>query len=447
MRSSVTSNLLLVGLLTGLASVYGCDGGGTRAPIFSSGSAGNSAGAAGTSGGAGQGSGAAGVQGAAGAGNGPAGASGEAGAGSGNAGTGAGVAGNGGVAGSGAGTAGTGGGNAGTGGPAGAGAAGMGAAGAGTAGTSGATGPFGDITKVVPTPGCGMAPGQTGMQMIMTSGTKDPDCAAKLNGVKKCGPWMLNRQYYVNLPPNYDNTKAYPLMFEGPGCGGGGANLYNNGALSAFVIRIGMTPPPNSIGHGTNENQGCFDDKEGDDSVDWPFYTAVWDNLAARLCFDKNRVFVGGNSSGAWFSNELGCKFAGDAVHPIRAAMPNTGGLPDQTIWKPTCTTKGMAGMWVHGTGDTTNPFSGNIYAMNRAFTVNGFPAGTVYASALANMSDPFPLGNDTMSCKRFKGGNPLFPMVVCPLPLNDHGGHESVVNPGWVAFIKLFQAAPLFTP
>ena len=36
-----------------------------------------------------------------------------------------------------------------------------------------------------------------------------------------------------------------------------------------MVVRVGLTPAPNSIGHGTNENQGCFDDKEGDDSVDW----------------------------------------------------------------------------------------------------------------------------------------------------------------------------------
>jgi hypothetical protein len=127
--------------------------------------------------------------------------------------------------------------------------------------------------------------------------------------------------------------------------------------------------------------------------------------------------------------------------------MPNTGGLPDQPQFKPTCTTKGMSGFWVHGTGDPTNPFSGNIYAINRVLPLNGFPAGATYASlTAASTYDPFPLGNDTQSCRRFRGGNPLFPTIVCPLPLNDHGGHESVVNPGWVAYIRLFSAAPLIT-
>jgi hypothetical protein len=439
MRSSVTSHVLLVGLAATLtAAAIGCDDG-------SGGRGNNFTGGAGTTGAAGQATGAAGQQtGAAGDQTGAAGnATGAAGQATGAAGQATGAAGQAtGVAGQGA--AGTG--AAGTG-AAGTGAAGTGAAGTGAAGT-GAAGMAAsdDITKVAPTPGCGMAPGPTGMQTIATMGTKDANCAARLNNQPKCGPWMVNRTYYVNLPPGYMNTKAYPLVFEGPGCGGGGNNLYNNGTLAGMVIRIGLSPPPNSVGHGTNQNQGCFDDKEGDDSVDWPFYEAVWDKLAQTLCFDKNRVFVGGNSSGAWLSNELGCKYAGDPVHPIRGIMPNTGGLPDQPQFKPTCTTKGMAGIWVHGTGDPTNPFSGNIYAMNRALPVNGCtPAGVTYATA---MFDPFPISaTDSNSCKRFKNCNPLFPMVVCPLPLNDHGGHESVVNPGWVAFIKLFQNPPLFTP
>jgi poly(3-hydroxybutyrate) depolymerase len=290
----------------------------------------------------------------------------------------------------------------------------------------------------------GQALGQLVRGTIMTSGTKDANCAATLNGQKKCGAWAVEREYYVKLPSTYKNTQAYPLMFEGPGCGGKGNNLYQNPALDAFVIRVGLSPPPNSVGHGTNQNQGCFDDKEGDDSVDWVFYENLWDKLAAKLCFDKNRVFSGGNSSGAWFSNEVGCKYAGDPVHPMRAAMPNTGGLPMEAMYKPTCTTKGMAGIWVHGTGDPTNPFTGNIYAMNRALGVNGCtPAGVTYQTATF---DPFPIQGNANACKRYKGCNELFPTVVCPLPLNDHGSHDDVVNPAWVAFIKLFQAPPLLT-
>jgi hypothetical protein len=354
----------------------------------------------------------------------------------------------GGTAGTQGGSAGTQGGSAGTqGGGAGTGAAGTGTAGTGAAGTQGGGG--GAITAVAPTAGCGKDPGQALGTLvrgtIQTMGTKDANCAATLNGQKKCGPWSVEREYYVKLPAGYMNTKAYPLVFEGPGCGGKGNNLYQNPTLDGMVVRVGLSPPPNSVGHGTNQNQGCFDDKEGDDSVDWVFYENLWDKLAQNICFDKNRVFAGGNSSGAWFSNEVGCKYAGDATHPIRGIMPNTGGLPDQPAYKPTCTTKGMSGFWVHGTGDTTNPFTGNIYAINRALTVNGCqPAGVTYQNA---QYDPFTIGTgDNGSCRKLRGCPETFPLIVCPLPLNDHGSHDNVVNPGWVSYIKLFQAPPLLT-
>jgi hypothetical protein len=45
-----------------------------------------------------------------------------------------------------------------------------------------------------------------------------------------------------------------------------------------------------------------------------------------------------------------------------------------------------------------------------------------------------------TLAGARFKNCSELFPMVVCPLPLGDHSGHDDVVNPGWVTFVKLFD-------
>jgi poly(3-hydroxybutyrate) depolymerase len=270
-------------------------------------------------------------------------------------------------------------------------------------------------------------------------GTKPAGCADS-----KCGPWMYTREYFVYLPTGYVNTKAYPLVFEGPGCGGNGQAVYplNNNADNT-VIRVGLTPPPNAIGHATNPNQGCFDDKEGDDSVDWVFYENLWDKLAGLFCFDQNRVFSVGNSSGSWFSNEVGCKYAGDAVHPIRAVMPNTGGLPDQPQYKPTCTTKPMAGMWIHEVGDTTNPFTGNQYAISRAMGVNSCPGGN-YAGA---MWDDYPVaGSAPMTCRKMRGCPELYPLVVCPLPGNAHGSHDNVANPGFSSFIKQFSAGAFIT-
>ena len=41
----------------------------------------------------------------------------------------------------------------------------------------------------------------------------------------------------MTLPAGYDPTKPYPIIFEGPGCGGSGLNLYKlpdlDGSVSA----------------------------------------------------------------------------------------------------------------------------------------------------------------------------------------------------------------------
>ena len=159
-------------------------------------------------------------------------------------------------------------------------------------------------------------------------------------------------------------------------------------------------------------------------------------------------MFAVGNSSGAWFANEVGCKYAGDPTHPIRGIMPNTGGLPNQTAYKPTCTSKPMAGMWSHEIGDTTNPFSGNIYAIDRAMAVNGCTMGNSYATAAF---DPFPIptaagGMDNASCKKMRGCPEIYPLVVCPLPGTGHGSHDNVANYGFPVFLKLFSTGNLIT-
>ncbi|HTM44559.1 MAG TPA: hypothetical protein VL137_06365 [Polyangiaceae bacterium] len=323
----------------------------------------------------------------------------------------------------------------------------------GTPGVSGAGGMpagGGDLTAVIPSSACAnpaaAVPQGNGPFMIATTGTKDANCADTNNG-GDCGPtpWNYMREYFVYLPQPYDGTHPYPLTFEGPGCGGHGNNIYGySNNVDQTIIRVGLTPSHDAQHfHATNPDQGCFDDKEGDDSVDWVLYENLYDLLDTQLCFDKNRVFAGGDSSGAWFSNELGCKYAGDATRPVRGIMPNTGGLPNQPEFEPTCTTKPMAGFWSHEIGDNVNPFTGNKFAIARAMTVDACAMGTGYDDAtLVN----FPIGggkpDDT--CKAIQSCNPLTPLVVCALNGTNHASHADVVEPGVATFLKLFSAAPL---
>jgi len=86
---------------------------------------------------------------------------------------------------------------------------------------------------------------------------------------QRCGlrdrPVELRARLYVWLPPSYDHKKAYPVVLQGPGCGG-------NCTRSIHCLRrrqrrrgrewdcdsVGLTPPPNAIGHATNPNQGLL---------------------------------------------------------------------------------------------------------------------------------------------------------------------------------------------
>ncbi len=326
-------------------------------------------------------------------------------------------------------------------------------AGASVGGVGGMPNPI-DISKVKPSVGCGKDPMQATATFVKytipTSGVKDNNCADKLNNVPKCGPWSVERDYYVWLPPTYNNQHAYPLVLEGPGCGGIGTQVYplsptngtDDAGVNGTVIRVGLTPPPNSVGHGTNENQGCFDDKEGDDSVDFVFYETLLDKLKTQLCYDENRVFAAGNSTGAWLANELLCKYGGDTRgYAIRGVLANQGGLPTDPKWKPTCTTTPVAGTWVYEIGDTTDAFPTSKYAITWAMQVNGCQDFSVDTAQL----EDFPIGaaQPSSTCKRILGcpKPELYPLIVCALAGTAHGSHDAIINPAFAAFEQLLAA------
>ena len=66
---------------------------------------------------------------------------------------------------------------------------------------------------------------------------------------------------------------------------------------------------------------------------------------------------------------------------------------------------------------------------------VNSCSIGTTYATA---QFDNYPIGggNPDSTCKKIKGCPADYPLVVCALPLNDHGSHDAVVNPGFATFV-----------
>jgi hypothetical protein len=289
--------------------------------------------------------------------------------------------------------------------------------------------------------GCGKeyacAPGR---RRLFTTGEKAPDCADELDGIRRCGPWSVQRDFYVTLPTGYDPQKPYGLMIHGGGCGSlayESASFVNGAADS--LIRVGVAPGPDSTGQPAGF-YGCFDDYEGDDSIDWVFYERLYDKLNAELCFDRRRVFVSAHANG--FGNELGCKYAGDTVRAVRGVLVDSGWFPAQPQYLPTCSQAPLAGMWVNEVASLTNPFDGDKRAITRAMGLGQCLGGDYDHAKL----EDFPIGGGNADdvCQRIVGCDPLYPLVVCPLPSPQRGRLDSVDNPGFLTFIKLFDKPPL---
>lgn len=314
---------------------------------------------------------------------------------------------------------------------------------AGAAGASNASVPYDPVAilAVEPSPGCGLAPAQALGQFvrytIQTSGTKD----ATASDTKK-GDWSYEREYAVWLPPLYDPTHAYPLVFQAPGCGGTSVNVNSlspsnmggDNGVKGTVIRVGLTPPPDEIGHPTVPNGRCFDDHEGDDSVEWPFYEAVVDRLKQQLCYDENRVFVSGTGSGGVLAEELACKYAGNPRgYAIRGLATVRGTLPDDPKYRPTCTSYPIAGVWL------VAPEDSYYSAIGRALVANHCEADILDRATF----EDYPLGGSLPSgtCRKISGCPSELPLVTCSIVAQAMSGHDDVANPAFAKLIESLEA------
>jgi poly(3-hydroxybutyrate) depolymerase len=148
------------------------------------------------------------------------------------------------------------------------------------------------------------------------------------------------RTFVLDVPDNYDPTRAYPLVTAWHGLGGDGAL-----ARSYFGIReeVGKTAivvyPDGLYAHG---GTGWDLDAGGRDVA---FFDALLDHLLGELCIDDERVFATGHSYGGYMSNLLGCA----RPDALRAIAPVAGG----PTWWAGC--GGEIAVWVtHGSADTT---------------------------------------------------------------------------------------------
>jgi poly(3-hydroxybutyrate) depolymerase len=338
-------------------------------------------------------------------------------------------------------------GNGGSGGATGAaGSSGAGGSGAssGSAGATGSSGTAGDGgTSSIPdssTPdqdagsgtsrgksaGCGKpaasgdTPGRFVRRNITVTGV-DPALRAPTSG----GSWT-NRVYYLDLPTGYDPARAYPLLFGGAGCGGALTTNGDNGGFAVLpannnqAIQIGLS-------YVWPEGSGpCFYDGVAN-TPDLPYFDSVLKEVEENYCVNRDRIFVGGFSSGGWLAYTLGLARGG----VIRGISPAAGGLRSAAN-RPPAANQPIAALLLTGENDTSNPATGPT----------GSDAARDHILALNGCQ-----GTDTLpwatcagcGCVQYTGCPDAYPVIRCRPPGQGHtdggGAFKSAI---WSVWSKL---------
>ena len=229
------------------------------------------------------------------------------------------------------------------------------------------------------------------------------------------------RTYFTRPPKNYDPMKAYPLTVWGNGCGQTVAEptQLSQGPAADNSIMVEMLANP--------KNHDCYSaGPDGDhvDSPEIPYFDAVLAEAEANFCIDKGKVFVGGWSSGGWFTTLMACTRS-DAIKGVAWA---SAGLQ---LNHPPCLGP-MPAILERGVDDGGTPLAQTDAAREDLRMRNG-------CSTETEPWDPGETAFDTSTCVSYKGCMAGYPLVWCPIP----GGHNNGGKLSQFGFWKFWSALP----
>ena len=244
---------------------------------------------------------------------------------------------------------------------------------------------------------------------------------------------FAQRSYFVRLPVGYDHSKAYPIVFYGPGCGASGVestpmmNDIKSVAIHVFLL----------------QKDSCFSTGSYP-SPEVPYFTQALNEVQAKYCTDAGKVYVSGFSSGAWLSSVLACAM-GDRIRAIGTAA---GGLNQSIVdgykcpgnqldTTPVTSHASVAGLFFTGALDTTNK-AVNVGKDGNPNGVNAARDRLIKANGCdPNASEPWVNTFGADFCKIWKTGCPTAPVVYCVGPgvAHDNGQSLNIPNKGFWEF------------
>ena len=263
---------------------------------------------------------------------------------------------------------------------------------------------FGYALKNAPTPSKGCGTNST----LQSTGQNSN---AKKYNMTSAG---LNREFWITLPKNYDNTKPYKILFA-MHCMGSNAEDFTNHSPDAD-----HPSPYYGQQNLDKDNEFIFVAPRGDtdgspwrtgDNKDHIFFDELLTKLEENYCIDTSRVFVTGFSFGSMVTNSLAQVFQ----HRIRAVAVYA--VADWNIYIPKNAGKPIAWMDVHGSQDNLCSYSRVDSSVDRILANNG-PDGT---DARGKEKATKYSGGNTHVCYDFKSVDPRFPVKLCTWG----GGHQ----------------------
>ncbi len=223
-------------------------------------------------------------------------------------------------------------------------------------------------------------------------------------------------RYLITAPSTYDPNLPYPLGFVFHGannteevCYIGGNCAGVNRALHEQAIVV----YPKSFGTSwtaaeREQNVTYFDD--------------LLAHLEATYCIDERRVFALGTSSGAHFSNILGCR-RGDV---LLAVVPGAG----ERLEKDNCKGR-VAALVIHGVADMASvPFAKGEEARDDYARLNGCTSETLplLSTMHETVTGARALGMSTNGCVDYQGCREGLPVRWCE---HSEPGYDGTTH-GW---------------
>lgn len=204
------------------------------------------------------------------------------------------------------------------------------------------------------------------------------------------------REFWVDVPSNYDANVPHPLVVGLHWRGGSATDIYTgSGGLGAFYglkqlygnAAIFVAP------NGLDQGWANYNDR------DIHFMRSMVEQLGQGLCVDSKHIYATGFSFGGMMSNAIGCQM-GDV---FRAVAPIAGSLWSGCADSP----NRVAAIFFHSKADGTVPYQAGEEARAKFLAKNG--CGSSTASIGAN------------GCVEYQGCAAGYPVVWCGF---DGGGH-----------------------